>query len=76
MEDSAVFGRSTAPPLRQPAAARSVMLSANERRRIRARQHAAGDAGGGSTDDGTAFYDENGGVSRASTLVSTGVRRD
>ena len=52
------------------------MLSANERRRIRARQHAAGDAGGGSTDDGTAFYDENGGVSRASTLVSTGVRRD
>ena len=32
MEDSAVFGGSTAPPLWQPAAARSVMLSENERR--------------------------------------------
>ena len=41
------------------------MLSENERRRIRARQHAAGDAGGGSTDGGT--DDEDGGVSRAST---------
>ena len=74
MEDSAVFGGSTAPPLWQPAAARSVMLSENERRRIRARQHAAGDAGGGSTDGGT--DDEDSGVSRASTPVSTGVRRD
>ena len=41
---------------------------------IRARQHAAGDAGGGSTDGGT--DDEDSGVSRASTPVSTGVRRD
>ena len=41
------------------------MLPESERRRIRARQHAAGDAGGGSTDDGT--DDEDGGVSRGST---------
>ena len=41
------------------------MLSENERRRIRARQHAAGDAGSGSTDDGT--DNEDGGVSRSGT---------
>ena len=53
-------------PLHPPAGARKcLMLPESERRRIRARQHAAGDAGGGSTDDGT--DDEDGGVSRGST---------
>ena len=69
-----VRGEHSATTLAARSSARSVMLSENERRRIRARQHAAGDAGGGSTDDGT--VDEDGGVSRASTPVSTGVRRD
>ena len=67
---SRVRGEHSATTLAARSSARSVMLSENERRRIRARQHAAGDAGGGSTDDGT--VDEEGGVSRASTPVSTG----
>ena len=66
----------TTAPLRQPAApARSLMLSqktngdGSEHGSTLQETRAAG-----STDDGT--DDEDGGVSRASTPLSTGVRRD